>query len=213
MDIDITSLILIVILLFSLSVHEFAHAWVATKLWDPTPKIQGRLTLNPIAHIDPIGLIMLFIVRIGWAKPVMINPRYFENPLRDELLVALAGPFSNLLIAFLATGLASILVLMNWNTISWEIILLNSVAKYNVYLAIFNLIPIPPLDGYRIVQYFYPQIQTFIAQYYYQIALFTFIIFITFQGQLFIFLEHWSNIILLAFAILRSLILSIFIHK
>lgn len=87
---DIISLILIVILLLSLSIHEFAHARVATKLGDPTPKIQGRLTLNPIAHIDPIGLIMLFIVKIGWAKPVIINPRYFENPLRDELLVALA---------------------------------------------------------------------------------------------------------------------------
>ncbi len=210
---DIISLILIVILLLSLSIHEFAHARVATKLGDPTPKIQGRLTLNPIAHIDPIGLIMLFIVKIGWAKPVIINPRYFENPLRDELLVALAWPFSNLLIAFFSIGISSILIITGLSMDSRIILLLNLIAKYNVYLAIFNLIPIPPLDWYRIVQYFYPPIKTLIAQYYYQIALFVFLMFITFQQQLFLFLDHWSNLILLIFTITRGLILSIFIHK
>ena len=89
-------------LIIAMVIHEYAHARVAVWLGDFTPKMMGRLTLNPMAHIDPIGLVMLFLVHFGWAKPVMINPNNFKNPKRDDILVSLAGPGANLLTAFLA---------------------------------------------------------------------------------------------------------------
>jgi len=187
---------MLAILLFSLSAHEFAHAWSATKLWDPTPKMQGRLTLNPIAHIDPIGLVMLFLVHIWWAKPVIINPRYFKNPIRDELIVALAWPFTNLAIAFLMMLAQQVIAQLNIH-ISYEYYqFMSLVAIYNVYLAIFNLLPLPPLDWYRIIQFLYPPIQKFIIQYYYHISIFIFASFVLFQRQLFGILDKISNEVL-----------------
>lgn len=132
----------LLILILSLSVHEFAHALVADKLGDPTPRHQGRLTLNPLAHIDPLGLLSLILVRFGWGKPVQIDPYNLQNPRRDELLISLAGPVSNLFLAIIISLLSKIFSFYP------EIILLT--IFLNVSLAIFNLVPIYPLDGSKI---------------------------------------------------------------
>mgnify|MGYP000879363001 FL=1 len=94
-------LILAVILLLSIGFHEYAHARASNKLGDPTPKLQGRLTPNPLAHIDPMGFLLIFIIHFGWGKPVQINPSYYKNPRIDEFLVAIAGPLTNILMAII----------------------------------------------------------------------------------------------------------------
>ena len=137
--------LLIPVLLFALVFHEFSHGWVANRLGDPTAKNQGRLTLNPIAHLDPIGSMMILFVGFGWAKPVPVDSRYLANPRKDMMKIALAGPASNLLLAFLGgilirlTGYAGPLTSM--------LILFTQI---NISLAVFNMIPIPPLDGSQI---------------------------------------------------------------
>jgi len=149
----ISGLVFIAALLVGLTIHEFAHAWVATKLGDPTAKLEGRLTLNPVAHLDPVGTIFLLLAGFGWGRPVPINPRYFTKK-SDEILVALAGIVSNLI---LATFLATILRLMlNSNAISstYLVQFLSISIILNVLLAVFNILPIPPLDGSHVVEYF-----------------------------------------------------------
>lgn len=151
-------------ILFALSVHEFSHGWVADKLGDPTAKNSGRLTLNPSKHIDPIGLIAMFLVHVGWAKPVPVNTRYFKNAKRDTALVALAGPMSNLISAFVGTLIYWALVIaLSLRAVTssmpvWDgiLIILANFIYLNIGLAIFNLIPIPPLDGSRILDAFLP---------------------------------------------------------
>jgi len=91
-------------ILLALTFHEFSHGWMAYKLGDPTAKLAGRLTMNPLVHLDPFGTLMIFLVRFGWAKPVPVNPRYFKEPKRDMLLVSVAGPGANMLLAF-ASGM------------------------------------------------------------------------------------------------------------
>ena len=137
-------------LLIALTVHEYAHARAAVTLGDPTPRLLGRLTLNPVAHLDPIGLIMLWLFKFGWAKPVPINPSYFKNYRQDMLIVSLAGPASNMLLALLTAFLIGILAKMQLLNGSW-IKVLWMTYSYNIVLAIFNLIPIPPLDGSKIL--------------------------------------------------------------
>ncbi|MCF7907686.1 MAG: site-2 protease family protein [Candidatus Omnitrophica bacterium] len=147
-------LIVFFILLFSITMHEFAHGWIAYKLGDPTPKDRGRLTLNPFAHIDLIGTIVVpflivFISRgllppIGRAKPIPINPSHFKNPKQDMMLVGAAGPLTNIAIAIVFILLAKVS-----SPLISEILAFGAVL--NLVLAIFNLIPIPPLDGSRIV--------------------------------------------------------------
>jgi Zn-dependent protease len=153
----------------SIILHEIAHGWVAYKLGDPTAKLAGRLTLNPLAHIDPVGtvlvpgVLLLFalltkapLILFGWARPVPINPLYFRRPYRDLMLVGLAGPLLNLSLAGLA--------LAAWYPLSQSglalpellILFLAALILINLILAFYNLIPIPPLDGSRVLAYFLP---------------------------------------------------------
>ena len=138
-------ILLIPVLVFSLVFHEFSHAWVANKLGDPTARYSGRLTLNPLAHLDPFGSLMILFVGFGWAKPVPVDSRYLANPRVDMMKIAFAGPAANLLLAFVGgtiirTGLVS-------GSITLMLLLFTQI---NIMLAVFNMIPIPPLDGSQI---------------------------------------------------------------
>lgn len=141
--------------LFALTVHEFAHGYLASRLGDPTAARLGRLTLNPLKHLDPIGVIAFFIMKIGWAKPVPVDARYFKNPAKDMLLVSLAGPGANMLTAIASGILAKILALggsLLPEPIFWPLLQMLAAGVWiNVMLAIFNLVPIPPLDGSKIL--------------------------------------------------------------
>lgn len=142
-------------LLIALVVHEYAHARVADAMGDFTPRMTGRLTLNPRAHIDPIGLVMLLIAHFGWAKPVMINSRNFRDWRKGELLVAVAGPASNLAVAFVA--LLAMALLFKLGMFSEGVrLVLSMMVLYNINFAIFNLLPLPPLDGSKILMVLLP---------------------------------------------------------
>ena len=138
-------------LLMALVIHEYAHALIADKMGDSTPRMTGRLTLNPIAHIDPIGLIMLLVAQFGWAKPVRVDPRYYPDPRKGMLEVALAGPGSNLFVTFLAMLLQLVLA-RYFNAGRGVLLFLNWLMLYNVWFAFFNLLPIPPMDGYNVLR-------------------------------------------------------------
>lgn len=143
-------------LVMALSFHEYAHARAATWQGDITPQLMGRLTINPLAHIDPIGMLMLLLVRFGWAKPVIINPLNFRDRRYGELYVALAGPAANLALAFL-TMFAMQVYGHIFLKMSYGLHLVMSlVVMYNINFAIFNLIPIPPLDGSTVLRTFLP---------------------------------------------------------
>lgn len=134
----------------TLPVHEFAHGWMANKLGDPTARLSGRLTLNPMKHLDLLGSVLIFLTGFGWAKPVPVNQNNFRNPKKGMALTALAGPVSNLIMAFV------FMLLMNFcaefNNMAAYIVLLffQYAASVNIQLAVFNLLPVPPLDGSRI---------------------------------------------------------------
>jgi Zn-dependent protease len=134
------------------TIHEYFHAWSAYKLGDPTAKANGRLTLNPLAHIDPIGSIMMVLFRFGWSKPVPINEWNFEHRRRDKTLTALAGPVSNLIVA----AITSLIYYILPSTYLLDFFLFTFVT-INLSLAIFNIIPIPPLDGHKILNGVLPQ--------------------------------------------------------
>lgn len=142
----------LVVIFLTLPIHEFAHAFAADKLGDPTPRYQGRLTLNPFAHLDIIGSLCILFFGVGFAKPVQVNPYNFRNSKGGMGIVAFAGPFSNLVVAFLSLFVAKMISVFAVSEIVGYIILFFvGVAKINVSLAVFNLIPVPPLDGSRIL--------------------------------------------------------------
>lgn len=143
-------------LLIALVIHEYAHAQVADWMGDDTPRMMGRLTLNPVAHIDPGGLMMLLVARFGWAKPVMINPGNFRNWRKGEICVALAGPVSNLITGFIALVVQLIFAKLNLFTSTALPMVLQLIVLYNVNFAIFNMLPLPPLDGSRVLMCFLP---------------------------------------------------------
>lgn len=143
-------------LIIAMVVHEYAHARVAVAMGDFTPRLMGRLTFNPVAHIDPIGLLMLFLVHFGWAKPVTINPNNFRNPRRDDILVSLAGPGANLLAAFLALLIMALCFKFGYQMSTGMRTVFSLIMIYNINFAIFNMIPIPPLDGSHVLKQLLP---------------------------------------------------------
>lgn len=163
-------------LLFAISIHEYAHAQCADSMGDPTPKLMGRLTFNPMAHLDPIGALLLVVAGFGWAKPVAINTSNFRNIREGIIKVSLAGPGANLFLCFLAALLAA--VMKTFGLLSDGVYqFLLWMQLYNVWFAFFNLLPIPPLDGSRLLSELLPYEQAykfdnFVGQYGFYILLF-----------------------------------------
>jgi Zn-dependent protease len=172
----------LIVFLFAISVHESAHAWMANRCGDPTARMLGRVTLNPIKHIDPVGTVLLPLIAavahfpmIGWAKPTPVDPRNFKNPVLDDIFTSVAGPVSNFLVAICAL-LALLLIKLSsplgqqivfgipYGLISPEMnsalvpssLLLYELMRINIILGVFNLIPVPPLDGSHVLRHFLP---------------------------------------------------------
>lgn len=171
-----------VVLIISLCVHEFAHGWVATKRGDPTPKLKGRLTLNPLAHADLIGTLLLPIIClyynlpfIGWAKPVPVDPQYFKGGRRDMAWVSLAGPGSNLALSLIATLFLGLFLRFGLLTEAtyWVPFFAALFIRVNLSLAFFNVLPIPPLDGFMFLVGTMPQ---HMLKWVYQLSRFGFIL-------------------------------------
>lgn len=140
-------------LIVAATVHEYAHAYVADRLGDPTPRSQGRLTLNPLAHLDPLGSLLILLAGFGWAKAVQINPANFREWRRDTMIVAAAGPLANVTLLFLL-GMPFKLGLLDFSA-PLERLLLTTI-RINAMLAVFNLLPVPPLDGHHVLKQVLP---------------------------------------------------------
>ncbi|HHX13989.1 MAG TPA: site-2 protease family protein [Clostridiales bacterium] len=143
-------------ILIGLTLHEFSHAFVAYRLGDPTPKQQGRVTINPLAHIDPVGMIALLFIGFGWGRPVEINPAYFRKRRRDEFLVAIAGVTMNFILAVIFMAALGLLIRSGSDFLRTDpgvivMYVLSQIVAINLVLMIFNLLPIPPLDGFTIL--------------------------------------------------------------
>ena len=151
-------------LLIALSVHEAAHAYTAYKLGDKSQKALGRLSVSPLAHIDPIGFIFMLVFKFGWGKPVVMDDRNFKNRRKGIMLVALAGPLSNIILAFVFTIILKLLdvfgalaIMINSNIGNILYIMLLYMIGFNVMFGVFNLIPLPPFDGAKVLTYFLPE--------------------------------------------------------
>ena len=198
-------LFLLPCILIILPVHEVAHGYVAYRLGDPTARNFGRLTLNPLKHFDPLGVICMLFVGFGWARPVPVNTRYFKKPRRDMALVALAGPVSNLIMGFIGLLLYCIVAAVFGgvgNMPAFSVSLVSSLLEFlyifttlNISLAVFNLLPIPPLDGSRLLMHFLPpKAHMWVVQHERYITLIVFVLLI-------------ANILDVPLLLLRSLVL------
>lgn len=177
------TILLIPGILAGITFHEYAHALMADRLGDKTPRFQGRLTLNPIAHIDPIGFISLLVFKFGWAKPVQTNPSAYRNYYKDDLKVSIAGPVANLIVAFISAVILAIFskfTMMISNSVLAEIIynILFLSLLINCNLFVLNLLPLPGLDGFHILRDLFPRVFYNIADQVYRYQFIIMIIFI-----------------------------------
>ena len=201
-----------VLIFVTMPVHELAHAFVADRLGDKTARWNGRLTFNPLRHLDPIGSVLLVLVGFGYAKAVPVNPRNFKNPRSGMALTALAGPLSNVLMAFVAVGIFRVLTLFGGGVAvaggyihfgsSWLVYayigLIQVFASVNLVLAVFNLLPIPPLDGSRILGLVLPDRWLYLFEKYYQIIMLALFV-VLFLGWLDVplsYLRHWLGFLI-----------------
>ena len=152
-------IIYIFVIVISITVHEFAHAFVADRLGDPTPRLQGRITLDPRAHVDLYGLIFLFIAGFGWGKPVQYDPFNLQNPRRDGAIISIAGPISNFILAGIFSLLFQLVAVNASSIFLGELFFM--MVNINIILGVFNLIPIHPLDGFKIVGGILPSKQAY----------------------------------------------------
>ena len=201
----------LIVIFLTLPIHEFAHGFVATKLGDPTPKYQGRLTLNPLAHIDYLGALCILVFGFGWAKPVSVNMRNFNNPKAGMAITAVAGPLSNIIVAFIAILIKGIIMTFLPSAVigNYLYLLCLFIAQINVYLAVFNLIPIPPLDGSRILNAVLPD-KTYYKLMRYERYLIWGVFALIYLGVLDRPLSYLSTAVLTGLNYLSNLILSIF---
>ncbi len=222
---DLTSTLIyllstVAVIFLTLPIHEFAHGYIAVKLGDPTPRYQGRLTLNPLAHLDLMGSLSMLLIGVGWARPVQINARNFKNPKRDMAISAAAGPIANLILAVIVLILSNILMvafnsLMPQNTLGMIFVYLYSFLQYvayiSVYLAVFNLIPIPPLDGSRLASAFLPDKYYYMLMRYEQFSFVIFMVIIYVSSKLGFnpisniasgFVDFMESVILIPFSLL-----------
>lgn len=145
-------IILLLALLLAIDIHEFSHAWAAEHLGDPTPRLHGRLSLNPLVHIDLMGLAFLLLVGFGWGKPVGFDPYNLKDPRRDAAVISLAGPFSNFVLAIICSIVLRMIIFFKLSLLQTiGLLILPALISLNVVLGVFNLLPIAPLDGFKIV--------------------------------------------------------------
>lgn len=148
----------VIALIIVVTIHEFSHAFAAEKLGDPTPRLEGRLSLNPLKHLDPLGTLMILFIGFGWGRPVTFDPFNLQNPRRDAAFISLAGPASNLILALVLSILLRLFILFKLQIlITIGIILFAPIIQLSLLLGIFNLIPVHPLDGFKIVGGILPQ--------------------------------------------------------
>ncbi|HPJ75679.1 MAG: site-2 protease family protein [Clostridia bacterium] len=217
-DSMIPMLYMIPVMLISLTLHECAHGLMALKLGDTTARDAGRLTLNPLKHLDPVGAVMMVIARVGWAKPVPVNPMNFKDPKNGMALVGLAGPLTNLIVAFGAAFPVALIEnavylhgvkLTTFLEIAYVFCYL--LFQANIFLAIFNLIPIPPFDGSRIMFGILPDRYYFSVMRYERIVGMAFIfIFFIFRSQFAVVLDFISSPITKSFLFVANWFVGLF---